>query len=49
MQRVTGIGGVFFESDNPEKLDAWYQEHLGITPGADGAVASPASADHASK
>lgn len=30
MKRVTGIGGVFFKSDDPEKLYAWYEENLGI-------------------
>lgn len=28
--RITGIGGVFFKSKNPEALMAWYQEVLGI-------------------
>ena len=30
MQRVTGIGGVFFKSKNPDALRAWYRQHLGI-------------------
>jgi len=30
MQRVTGIGGIFFKADDPEKLYRWYAEHLGI-------------------
>ena len=30
MQRVTGIGGIFFKSPDPEALGAWYREHLGI-------------------
>jgi predicted enzyme related to lactoylglutathione lyase len=30
MARVVGLGGVFFKSDDPERLYAWYQEHLGI-------------------
>jgi predicted enzyme related to lactoylglutathione lyase len=29
-QRVTGIGGVFFKSSNPESLRAWYVKHLGL-------------------
>lgn len=29
MGRVTGIGGVFFRSADPEALNAWYAEHLG--------------------
>ncbi|MBS2035566.1 VOC family protein [bacterium] len=28
--RVTGIGGVFFESQNPEALKSWYEKQLGI-------------------
>ena len=31
MARVTGIGGVFFKAEDPEKLYAWYEKHLGIT------------------
>jgi len=30
MKRVTGIGGVFFKSKNPEQLREWYRKHLGI-------------------
>lgn len=30
MNRVTGIGGVFFKARDPVALRAWYQEHLGI-------------------
>jgi catechol 2,3-dioxygenase-like lactoylglutathione lyase family enzyme len=32
MAKVTGIGGVFFRSDDPEKTVAWYKDHLGIEP-----------------
>lgn len=32
---VTGIGGVFFRSRDPEARAAWYREHLGIDAGAD--------------
>lgn len=28
--RVTGIGGIFFFSDNPEKAREWYAENLGL-------------------
>ena len=28
--RATGIGGIFFKSENPEKARAWYREHLGL-------------------
>jgi len=32
MQKVTGIGGVFFRARDPEGLAAWYRDHLGIDP-----------------
>jgi predicted enzyme related to lactoylglutathione lyase len=39
MKRVTGIGGIFFKADNPEKLYQWYEKHLGITRAPDGSGA----------
>jgi glyoxylase I family protein len=30
MQRVTGIGGVFFRAEDPVALAHWYRDHLGI-------------------
>jgi predicted enzyme related to lactoylglutathione lyase len=30
MKRVTGLGGVFFKCDDPEKMKKWYADHLGI-------------------
>ena len=30
MERVLGIGGVFFKARDPQALAAWYQEHLGV-------------------
>jgi predicted enzyme related to lactoylglutathione lyase len=30
MKHVLGIGGIFFKANDPEKLAAWYQEHLGL-------------------
>lgn len=38
MARATGIGGTFFRAVDPEALQAWYCEHLGIEPDPDGAV-----------
>lgn len=38
MERVTGIGGIFFKAEDPKTLQAWYQEHLGIQPEKDGYV-----------
>ena len=37
MGRVTGLGGVFFKAENPQKLYQWYEQHLGLKeemPGA---------------
>jgi len=30
MKKVTGIGGIFFKSDDPEKIKKWYHENLGL-------------------
>ena len=30
MEKVTGIGGIFFRVRDPEMMSAWYREHLGI-------------------
>lgn len=30
MEKVLGIGGVFFKTKDPKALGAWYREHLGI-------------------
>ena len=30
MKRVTGIGGIFIKSENPEVLKDWYRTHLGM-------------------
>jgi len=30
MKKVTGIGGIFFKSDDPEKIKTWYQKNLGL-------------------
>src|SRR6267378_2261337 len=35
MTRVRGIGGIFFKSENPEALRAWYASHLGIVSEGD--------------
>ena len=29
-KRVTGIGGIFFKSRDPDALRAWYRKHLGM-------------------
>lgn len=36
MKRVTGIGGIFFKCDNPERIKKWYNKHLGLDTDAYG-------------
>ena len=38
MERVAGIGGLFFRAHDPKALGNWYQQHLGIalTPSSEG-------------
>ncbi len=31
MEKVTGIGGLFFRAHDPKALGSWYQQHLGIS------------------
>ncbi len=31
MEKVTGIGGLFFRAHDPKGLARWYQQHLGIS------------------
>lgn len=38
MERVTGIGGVFFKAEDPARLRAWYRDNLGIVSEDWGAV-----------
>jgi predicted enzyme related to lactoylglutathione lyase len=39
MTRATGLGGLFLRATDPDKLHAWYEEHLGIKRTEDGAFA----------
>jgi len=32
MEKVAGIGGLFFRAHDPKALGNWYQQHLGIAP-----------------
>jgi len=38
MERVRGVGGVFFRCENPAALQGWYVEHLGLEPDDDGYI-----------
>lgn len=31
MQKVTGIGGIFYKYKDPRKMKEWYQTHLGLS------------------
>ncbi len=47
MKHVLGIGGIFFKSQDPEKLAGWYKEHLDLEVEEYGGVTfrEPQSAD----
>ena len=49
MQRVTGIGGVFFKARDAEGLRAWYRRHLGLDIQDWGGLALPAAAHAAGR
>lgn len=38
MAKITGIGGVFFKTQNPKELAEWYKTHLGLNLEAWGGV-----------
>lgn len=40
MKRVTGIGGIFFQAENPGRLYEWHEKQLGIksAPNGQGAM-----------
>jgi glyoxylase I family protein len=41
MSRVTGIGGFFFRARDPDVLNRWYGEHLGVIMLESGACDDP--------
>ena len=45
MQRVIGIGGIFFKSKDPKALKAWYVRHLGFPETEDGYIVFVNQAD----
>jgi predicted enzyme related to lactoylglutathione lyase len=38
MKRVTAIGGIFIKCKDPNKMNEWYQKHLGLNTNQYGAV-----------
>jgi glyoxylase I family protein len=41
METVTGIGGLFFRSKDPEALGKWYRDNLGVNLVPDGNETTP--------
>lgn len=37
-KKVTGVGGIFFKCQDPEKMKEWYNSNLGFNAGAWGAT-----------
>ncbi len=37
-KRVTGIGGIFFKTKNPEAMKNWYEKHLGLVKDEYGSI-----------
>ena len=49
MKKVTGIGGVFFKSDNPKSMNEWYAKNLGLATSQYGTTFEWREADDPSK
>jgi uncharacterized protein YndB with AHSA1/START domain/predicted enzyme related to lactoylglutathione lyase len=48
-RKVTGIGGLFFKSQNPKELKEWYKKHLGLNTDEYGANFEWRQGDDSSK
>ncbi len=44
--KVTGIGGIFFRSEDPKALNEWYGKHLGMPVSPYGTIFESRSADN---
>lgn len=49
MKKVTGIGGVFFKSKNPQTMNDWYAKNLGLPTSDYGTTFEWRDADEPSK
>ena len=38
MKKVTGIGGIFFKTKDPQRMKEWYSKNLGLTTNEYGSV-----------
>lgn len=45
-KRVTGIGGVFFKTGNPDEIKKWYNKHLGLVLDEYGSVFEARNTDN---
>lgn len=45
MERVLGVGGIFFKAKDPAALKAWYREHLGLPTDDHGETMFPTQGD----
>jgi predicted enzyme related to lactoylglutathione lyase len=44
MEKIIGLGGIFFKARDPKALAAWYREHLGVPIEVDQTYAALTSA-----
>ncbi len=49
MQKVTGLGGVFFKCDDPQAMNDWYAKNLGLPVSAYGVTFEWRHADEPAK
>jgi predicted enzyme related to lactoylglutathione lyase len=49
MKKVTGLGGIFFKSDDPKAMNDWYAKNLGLETSAYGTTFEWKEADDPSK
>lgn len=49
MKKVTGIGGIFFKTKDPEKMKEWYNNNLGLVTNEYGSVFEFRSSDEPDK
>ena len=44
--RITGIGGIFFQCDDPKAMREWYTEHFGLKTDEYGALFESPAVEH---
>lgn len=49
MKKVTGLGGIFFKCDDPQRMNDWYAHHLGLPVAEYGTVFNWRHAEDPSK